>query len=84
MFGRVQCNSIGMGENPAYLLEDEPSNLPVPLALRPDDEDVTTRNQSGPRHVGRINAREWGISYPRFAPVDDIASISFLSSGFHT
>ena len=35
----------------AYLLEDEPSNLPIPLAFSPDDEDITTNGQSGPRHT---------------------------------
>ena len=68
----------------AYLLEDEPSNIPIPLTFSPDDEDITAHGQSGPGYARHINAREWSVGNPGLAAVDDIPSIGFLSGGFHT
>ena len=69
---------------PLYLLEDESSNLSVPLAVSPDDEDVATQDQSGTRGARRGNSRKWSVGNPCFASIDDIAPIGFLSSGLHT
>jgi len=68
----------------AYLLEDEPSNLPIPLTFSPDDEDVTVHGQSGPGYARHGNAREWSVGNPGLAAIDDIPSIGFLGSSFHT
>jgi len=70
---------------PLYLLEDESSNLSVPLAFGPNDEDVTTNNQSDTRGRTRWgDSRKWSIGNPCFASINDIAPIGFLGSSLHT
>jgi len=83
-YGELRIFSSKRGGVFAYLLKDEPSNLPIPLAFSPDDEDITAHGQSGPRHTPHVNTREWSVCNLGLAPIDDIPSIGLLGGSLHT
>ena len=71
----------------AYLLQEESSNFAIPLALSPDDEDITEDHNISVymtrRGIYKVDSRNRSVCDPCLGTVQDVTTIDFRRSCLH-